>query len=35
MLGLIALLGRPAPPALLSAASGSGQRTKLQAGPLT
>jgi len=29
MLGLIALLGRPAPPALLSAASGSGQRTVL------
>ena len=29
MLGLMALLGRPAPPALLSAASGSGQRTVL------
>jgi tetratricopeptide (TPR) repeat protein len=29
MLGLIALLGRPAPPALLAAASGSSQRTVL------
>ena len=29
MLGLMALLGRPAPPALLAAASGSGQRTVL------
>ena len=29
MLGLIALLGRPAPPALLAAASGSSQRTAL------